>query len=181
MISVFKKIFGNIKYLVLAVIVAFITFVFAVWLPNLKLIFGIVFSSAVTLPQKVKFLVSTLGAIKTNFTVFWASYTVIIAILFGVNVSMFIYYLKNKQEVWRNKNAAAGLGGAASGILGIGCSTCGTFVLSYLLAFIGAGWIISFLPLGGQEFGLLGIGLLGFSIYLITKKIKELAACVIKN
>jgi len=72
-------------------------------------------------------------------------------------------------------------GGLISGIFGIGCAACGTLVLTPLLALIGAGGIVALLPFGGQEFGVFGVGMLGFSIFVIAKKIQEPLVCKTKK
>ena len=48
------------------------------------------------------------------------------------------------------------------------------------LAFFGAGGLIALMPLGGEEFGVLGVGMLGFSLVLTAKKIGEPIACPIE-
>ena len=70
-----------------------------------------------------------------------------------------------------------GIGGLVSGIFGIGCASCGTFILTSVLALVGAGGIVSFLPLGGEEFGILGVVLIGYATYWTAKKIEEPLVC----
>jgi hypothetical protein len=42
---------------------------------------------------------------------------------------------------------------------------------------VGATGLLALLPFDGQEFGLLGVGILGFSIFLAAKKINEPLVC----
>ena len=87
----------------------------------------------------------------------------------------------------RAKQASAGVGGASavsiggvvSGVLGIGCAACGTFVLTSVLALVGAGGLVTLLPLAGQEFGFLGAGLLLVANYLLLKKLSQPLVCPI--
>ena len=73
------------------------------------------------------------------------------------------------------------VGGLVTGVFGIGCAACGTFVLTPLLAAVGAGGLIAFLPFGGEEFGVLSTGILGFSIFLTSKKIQNPLICNVKE
>ena len=175
-----RQVFKGWAYVLVAVIVALVVLVFATWLPNLGLVWQITVSPSVPLIDKAEILLALVGSIGTNFTVFSALYTIAIAALFGINVAMVAYYLNlRKQSISRTgrASAATSLGGLASGFFGIGCAACGTFVLGPVLSLVGAGGLIALLPFDGQEFGLLGVGLLGFSIFFAAKKIREPLAC----
>ena len=174
------RVFKEWTYVLIAVVVALVLFVFATWLPNLGLIWKIVVSPSVPFLDKANVLASFVGSIQTNFTVFSALYTIAIAVLFGVNAAAVTYYVKLRRRLSRQTGqagAAAGIGGLASGFFGIGCAACGTFVLGPILSFVGASGLIALLPFGGQEFGLVGVAMLGFSIFLVAKKIREPLVC----
>jgi len=53
----------------------------------------------------------------------------------------------------------------------------GTFVLSSVLALVGAGGILAYLPFNGVEFGFIGMGLLLYSAYAIIRKIQAPLVC----
>ena len=175
-----KQVFRNAWYVVIAGVVASAVFALATWLPNLKLIFQVITSSTTSLAAKFGIPVSLLRSITTNFTIFSASYTIAIALLFGINAAMIIYYFKQQKTISK-QSGIAGFGGLISGIFGVGCAACGTLVLAPLLALIGAGGILALLPFGGQEFGMLGVGMLGFSIFVAAKKIQEPLVCLVRN
>lgn len=177
-IDVLKQVFNTKRYVVLAVGVTFIVFTLAVWLPNFKIIIQVITSPTASFFDKWNILSGLFGSISTNFTFISASYTIIIAIFFGINVAMVLYYMRRNKEVFTKGGvASAGFGGIISGFFGIGCAACGTLVLGPLLALVGAGGLIALLPFGGQEFGFLGVVLLGFSIFLIAKKLNAPAVC----
>lgn len=180
-IAALKQVFSNVRYLALAGIVGFAVFAFSAWLPNLGLIAKVVSSSAASLSDKITFLVNLLGSIQTNFTFFSASYTIAIAALFGINVAMVAYYFGQRKQLVRQTGVATSFGGLVSGIFGIGCAACGTLVLGPLLSLVGAGGLIAILPFGGQEFGIAGVSLLGFSIFLTSKKIRDPLVCNINQ
>jgi hypothetical protein len=174
----FKEVFRNSRYLILALAIAFTILLFAVWIQNLDLIGHSLTASSMTTGEKVIFLLSFLGSLQTNFTLLSASYTIAIAVLFGVNVAMLSFMIKKRKG--RIKSGST-IGGFISGILGIGCAACGSVILTPLLTFIGAGWLITVLPLRGGEFGILGVALLAYSVHLVAKKIQQPATCRIES
>jgi len=180
-LAAFKQVFSNIRYSLIAGIVAFAVFALSVWLPNFKLIATVITSSTATISDKFSILAGLLASIQTNFTLFSASYTIAIAMLFGINVAMVVYFMSRRKKFIEQSGMAASAGGLLSGMIGIGCAACGTLVLGPLLSLIGAGGLIALLPFGGQEFGVLGIGILGFSIFLTAKKIQDPLVCEIKK
>jgi hypothetical protein len=176
-----KRVFADVRYLILAGVVGFAVFVFSTWLPNLGLVVKVVGSPSASFADKMVFLASLLESIQTNFTLFSASYTIAVAVLFGVNAAMVAYYFSQQKQFVKQSGLVTSFGGLISGVFGIGCAACGTLVLGPLLSFIGAGGLALLLPFGGQEFGIAGMGLLGFSVFMTSKKIQDPAVCKIKD
>ena len=175
-----KQVFAKGSYILLAAAMGLAVFILATWLPNLGLIWQIAASASIPLADKVQVLTALVGSIGTNFTPFSALSTVAIAVLFGANVAMIAYYFRVRRQIVRQAGqmgAATSLGGLASGFFGIGCAACGTFVLGPALSFIGATGLIALLPFGGEEFGALGVAMLGFSLVLTARKIGEPVTC----
>ncbi len=164
-------------YATTALVVALLVFTLAVWLPNWRLILTIIPTESATFWEKVSLLLSLFGSIQTNFTIVSATYTIAIAILFGINVVVLANYIRTRRGSFSSKGSVAGVGGLVSGFLGIGCAACGTFILTALLSLFGAASLLTFLPLGGEEFGILGVILLLYSIYVIIKKTREPLVC----
>ena len=77
------------------------------------------------------------------------------------------------ESMVKRAGVATGLFGITSGVVGMGCAACGSFLLTSMLSFVGASGILAFLPLGGGEFGILGVILLGISLYMTAKKIQN--------
>lgn len=171
--AAFKQVFTNLQYLIMAGLTTFVVFTLLIWLPNLNLVFQIVSSSVISWWNKFTILMKLLGAIRTNFTLLSASYTISIAVLFGINVAMIIYSFKRQKQAFQKKAGLTSSTGLISAVLGTGCSACGVWVLGLL----GTGSFIAILPLGGQEFGILGVGMLITSIFLVAKRIQEPIIC----
>ena len=167
-------------YLLLTMGTAWVIFTGAVWLPNISLIVDVVGSSA-TGVDKARFLGSLYQSISTNFTVVSATYTILIALMFGVQTTLLTYYIRKIRTSRSSLRSIGGmgLGGLIAGFFGIGCAACGTFILTTVLSLIGAGGILTFLPFGGEEFGFLGVALLLYSNLLLVKKIDAPFVCPI--
>ena len=171
----FSQVFSKPRYIVLSIITFAIVITFAIWLPNINFFAHTVTSDTFTFSQKIGIISSVFGSIQTNFTPFSRTITILVSFLFAVNISFFIYYFLRAVKL--NKEAGIGTSAFLLGMIGVGCATCGSVILS---AFLGVGVAIGFLgvlPLRGQEFGLLSIILLSFSIYLLAKKIKDPLVC----
>jgi hypothetical protein len=172
-----QKVFRKPIYIVIAIVTSTLVFVSAVWLPNLSLIVEVMGHSKIPFSQRLDLPISLLGSITTNFTLFSASYTIAIAVLFGINLAMMIYFLKRKIVQVKKSGLATSFFGITSGVLGMGCASCGSFLLTSLLTFFGVSSILAYLPLGGEEFGIAGVILLIISIYATAKKILNPSVC----
>ncbi|MEX0931051.1 MAG: hypothetical protein WDZ68_02020 [Candidatus Paceibacterota bacterium] len=171
-------IFKEPRSLLLAVVIAWVVFTGAIWLPNIGLITTVLSSSA-SVAGKFTFLGTLYQSIGTNFTLVSATYIVLISILFGLQVTLLYYYIR-KTKMNRSSLQSVGgtgIGGLIAGIFGIGCAACGTFILTAVLSLIGAGGLLTFLPFGGEEFGFLGVGLLLYSILLLLRKLSAPLVC----
>ena len=172
-IKALRETFANSIYVLLAGTIGFTAFAFAVWLPNLHLIWQTFANTGASLSEKIKLLINLLGGIGTNFSLFSASYTVAIAILLGIDIAMVVYYARKRNTLER-KSITTSIGAIASGAFGIGCAACGSVILSM---FLGAASFLAYLPLRGGEFGILSVILLTASLFLISRKIAEPLTC----
>ncbi len=170
-------------YGTLSIILSVTVFTLALWLPNFKLLWIVLSATSTSYVEKLSFVWSLYGSIQTNFTPLSAVYTILIAILFGINTTLLVYYIKKMRGGVRGLvgTGSLGIGGLISGIFGIGCAACGSFILTSLLPLFGAGGFLTLLPLGGGEFGLIGVCLLGYSITMLLRKIHAPLVCAIRT
>jgi len=113
-------------------------------------------------------------------TLFTASFQALLfftAILSGINISLFVFYFKRR--VGMQRSAGVGFLGIAGGFLGVGCSACGSVVLSSIIGIGASSQFVATLPLEGYEFSLLSIGLLVFANLYLAKKIADPMTCSI--
>ncbi|MBA3732957.1 hypothetical protein H0W91_01110 [Patescibacteria group bacterium] len=175
--SIYHEIICTPLYALISLIFTVLIFLFSVWFPNLSLVGEVVFSHNFTLLGKINFLWSSLGAIATNFSMLSAFLLIIISLLFGLNMAVTIYYFK-KRIAFQKANGMS-IPGMLSGLIGIGCASCGSVVLS---TFLGVGAAASFtglLPFKGQEFSFLSIIILIVALYITGKKMSDPLVCSI--
>lgn len=167
------------QYFLLTFGVASVVFVFSIWFPNLGLIRDVIFSVSLTLSQKILFLWYSIGAIFTNFSVFSAGLVVFVSVLFGLNIAVTTYFYKKRLAFQRASGFS--FAGMLASFIGVGCTSCGSIVLT---AFIGVGTtasILGFLPLQGQEFNIVGLILLVWTLYYTAKKSIDPLVCGVKQ
>lgn len=175
MLDSLYKVFSQPKYLVMFITLSALALILSIWLPNLKLITTTLFASKLSILERVSFAASFLGGIQTNFTVVTRTITIIISVLFGINISLLIYHVR--QRLALEKSAGTSVGGMVSGIVGIGCASCGSVILSSIFGIGATAGFIGVLPLRGQEFGLLGVAVLSYSSRSLLKKINQPISC----
>jgi len=168
-----KVIFGNFKYLLLAIVVAVAFYTFNVLLPNFKALISF-YSSLGPFGTARLFLLLMIG--------FWNTIRlhsfitlIIISILFGMLVSI-ISFRVSGNVISRNGKKHGVLGGVGIFLAALvpGCAACGIGLLSVLglsTAFL------TFLPFEGLELSILAIGILVFVILKTSKDLTECDVC----
>lgn len=179
---VLRRVFGNFRYVQLAIIVAFVVLSAAILFPNREVVWQIFSSSVIPFGDKLAFLVSLYGALTTSFTAYSAIFTVSAAVLFGIDIALLVFYVRRRQAGFSGRSAEwNSLGGLISGVLGVGCAACGSVILTSIFGAFGAGGFLLLLPLHGAEFGLIGILFLLVSIYQLTKRINDPLVCSLQS
>ena len=176
---VLKKVFQRWEYITTAVVMSGVAFALATWLPNFGLVLESLFSEG-TIGERTKLPIIFLGSIATNFTLFSAIYTILIVVLLGISVSLIIFSFRQRAPQSKSSGVTTSFFGTFSGLLGIGCAACGSVILTPLLAALGGTSFLAILPLEGSEFGVIGVLLLLFSIYVTAKEIENPASCKIQ-
>jgi len=176
--AAFSRVFAEPAYIALAGVLALIAFLVAVWFPNFGLLAEVLATQA-PLGDRLAIALGLLGGIATNFSPLAAGYTIAIAGLFGLCAAMITHLLRRGRTAAAGRNIAIGSGGVASGVVGIGCAACGSLVLGGVLPFTGAAAALAALPLGGGEFGILGVVLLFVSLLLVSRAIAQPADCAL--
>jgi len=174
-----KNLTNNWKYVLTVLLVSLGIFTVVIGIQNWQLVSSLWLSDIGTFWQKLTLTLTLYASISTNFTFLSGSTTILTSILFGINIALLVYYIKKVQGGVKSvfSGGATSIGGLFSGLLGIGCAACGTFIATSILSLFGAGALFGLLPLGGEEFGILAVFLLGYSVYRILKKINSPLVC----
>ncbi|MAF14106.1 MAG: hypothetical protein CMI53_04425 [Parcubacteria group bacterium] len=171
----FKQVFKRPGNIFLAFFLAVLFFYISLWLGNIEVLRTAAASGFFSFGVLLKMFLSPAFLMATSFT-FWTSvYAVVLSILFSINFVLFIAYVKRK--ITSQKSVGTGLVGTVAGFLGVGCSACGSAVLSAIFGVTAASSVLSVLPFNGDEFRFIGIALLLISIYLVAKRLQDPLVC----
>jgi len=174
MINVLRKIFGNFRYLGLAVLISVLFYGVNVLIPNWDNLTSFFNSSGLLETSKFFFILA--GGFGN--TILWSSYIslILISILFGVLFSLITYKTITIKKSTGKVGMFASIG-IFLGALAPGCAACGVGLLSIFGISAAA---ITLLPFQGLELSVLSIGILSFSIFKISKIIDKGNVCEIK-
>jgi len=174
LLSVWKKVFSNWRYIALTIIIALGFYSLNVFISDYK--------SFVSLYSKL----GLLGSIKLffNFFVGFKSTTflyvfislIALSILLGMLFSLIAYKTKMIRSV-SGKTGVFTSAGIFLGIVAPGCAACGVGILS-LLGVSAA--TLAFLPFKGLELSAISAVILLILVFKITKDIKKGISCEIK-
>lgn len=147
---------------------------FALWFPIRQFLWFMLTESSFRASGKVRILATSLQGIETNYTTLSRTLLVISALLTGMVLGALVIYLRKRVSLERS--AGTSIIGIAASVIGIGCASCGSIVLTSLFG-IGALSFTAALPLNGIEFSVLGIVLLLYSFFSIANKYTNPLVC----
>src|SRR3989338_4466713 len=171
--STWKKVFTNWKYLAVTIVIAFSFYSINVLVSSWSSLTG--FYSTLGFFQTIKFFFILFFGFKE--TIMFHSFVslIVISVLFGMLFSLVGYKVKIGQGTDGKRVGLFGGVGLFLAAFAPGCAACGVGLASFFG--IGAG-VLSFLPYGGFELSIASIGILGFTIVMITK---NMYVCKIKR
>lgn len=173
----FIEVFSQFTYIVYALIASVFFLFFTVIISNWQTLTFAFGTPSIKFSSKMNIFWSSFGSLVSNNTTVGFILTVFVIILTGINISFLVYYFKNRFQ--QQKTAGIGILGMVSGVLGVGCSSCGSVILSSVIGLSGAVTVSNVLPLHGLEFSLLSILLLMISILILGDKISSPSTCAI--
>ncbi len=126
----------------------------ASWLRNLSLL-GLIFTQpSWTLGERATFFFSGWATPFLNAPTLTVVFLIATTILAGVQTVFVLHLIWGK--VAATQAAGKGIVGTLLALLGVGCSACGSVILTSILGTGAAAGLLAFLPLGGSEFAILG-------------------------
>lgn len=102
--------------------------------------------------------------------------TLLLAVLTGLVVMLLVFYYKTQGSLLI-RTSGSGTVGLIVGVLGIGCSACGTLALTAVLGTVGLGGIVLLLPYRGAEFLYIGVFVLLISLWQLIRLINKPLIC----
>ena len=170
-----QAIYSQLLYVVVAILISLIFFVISIWLANYSFLHFIFTAGIFSFVDQLSMAFDFSDLINTNFTFISLAITTVLSVLFGINSSAIVFFIRNRISI--SKQAGAGFLTSTVSLLGVGCLSCGSVILSSILGIVAATTFIGMLPLGGYEFGIMGIIILLISIYLLSQKFDNKLIC----
>lgn len=158
-------------------LVSFGLIMVSAWLPNFQLIRQVLTGNSMNAQEKVNVLVSLLGSLQTNFTPVSRALLIISSLLSGLQIALLTYFIRQRTKI--AKTAGMSFIGTGLSVLGIGCASCGSIVISSLLGLSTTAILVGGLPFKGQEFSVIGIFILLFAIKQTVDKFNKPEICAI--
>lgn len=177
-IKAFKSVFSHPTYILLAAFGAFVIFAIANFLPNFEFARYII-GGDLAFSYKVSVLWGMLGYFRNNSGLASQIMIISVAILAGIDIALAIFYTKRK--IVTDRAAGFGMLGIVGGFFGIGCSACGSVVLSSIVGVGASGQLVGILPLHGLEFSIISLIILLASIFYLAKHIVNPMTCRIER
>jgi len=173
------KIIRQPRYLALSMFVMLVMMIMFAWLPNWGILSKTILSNKVSWSIKLNLAIGLAGSLFTNIDTFNLVLLTIGGWLTGVQTSLMVAQIGEKMKM--GKVAGLGIVGMIGSLLGVGCSACGSIILTSVFGVSGAAVIFGYLPFKGVELGIVGIGILLLSIGITAKKLSEVGECQIRQ
>ncbi|MFB6226646.1 MAG: hypothetical protein ABEJ02_04810 [Candidatus Paceibacteria bacterium] len=165
-----KKVFGNWKYVILTLVVAFIFYALnglMLNVNNLGSSGGLGFFGSIIFFKTLFLGFSSQVKLHTFISI------IAISLLIGALFSLITYKVKSTKKESKNWGFLPSIGTFVAAFAP-GCAACGVGLVA-ILGFSGAA--INFLPLNGLEFSLVSILILGTAIFKISYDLEKPPAC----
>lgn len=102
--------------------------------------------------------------------------TTLLAFLFALIIVLLVHYYRIQGSVLI-QTSGSGITGVVLGLLGVGCSACGTLALTAALGAVGLSGLVLLLPFRGAEFLYLGVLIMLFSVWQLVQLIQKPLTC----
>lgn len=168
------------RYAGLAILYSVSTLTIFVFARNLTILQRVILFGNLGLEPRLRVLAGMYPGVGSAYTAVQSGLLVATAVLIGVNLALLTYHVR-KHRVSLQEGSGS-LGGVVLGTLGAGCAACGSAVLAGVLSAVGAGGLITLLPLDGLEFALIALLVVLLSVYWLADGMRggEIAGCPVE-
>lgn len=146
-------------YAVLAVVASALALSVFVLSQNLPLVSDVLVGGSLPLGARLTVFVGLFLSFEPATTLL----LLVVAALTGVDIALVAYHLREYRV--SVSEGGGSLVAVVLGTLGAGCAACGSVLLAGILAAVGAGGLLTILPLEGLEFAIIALGILVLSVY----------------
>jgi len=143
---------------------------FLIILQNNSILYATVFSDGIETSFKFQIVMSVFIGYFIEISV-QSVLSLLIAILFGINTALILYYWRLNRANANSVMAALSSGSVMSALVGIGCLSCGSLLTAFIASIFGASSLLILFPFGGIEFSILSVLLLVISITILYRKL----------
>jgi len=172
-----KELRASPLYVTLMIAVSCMVLSLLILLPNYPFLRITFISDYFSFSEKIWLLITSFGAFETNFTRFSQVTTVLAALLIGLQVSLLVLYVKKRIRMQKSIGVSAF--GTIVSILGVGCTACGSVILSSIFGVGAVTSTLGLLPFGGKEITLLGLIILSASVWYTAYKQSAPVTCYV--
>lgn len=105
--------------------------------------------------------------------------TILLSILIALNIFLFVAYAKRQGKfiLATHKTFLASIGGIILGFFGIGCISCGAFILAPLITFLGLGAYMQFFQSNAYLISVIGLVFVLFSNFYLLYQLSKPITC----
>ena len=163
-------IFKNVRYLALALATAIFAFFCIAVFSQVRLLASVIPDGEIALSEKTSIIFAIPYGMFSEMTPN-SLLMLAITILFGISVAGIVYYFRLYKATAVSAASAFSAGGAVSGIIALGCASCGYLIVGFLASFFSASSLLIFIPYQSAVLGALSIAMLCVSLYILNKKL----------
>jgi len=172
-----RSAFSRPRGVIAFVLGASVIWAIASWLRNFSLL-GLIFTNpSWTLGERVAFFFLGWATPFLNTSTLTFVFLMASTMLAGVQTAFVFAIVSDKARA--AKAAGKGVIGSFLALLGVGCSACGSIILTTILGAGATTGLLAFLPLGGSEFAILGALILLMLVLYTARQIARPSICAL--
>lgn len=174
-INTLKRVFSTSTYNLVGILIAVLFFLLFLGISQITII-GEVASIEGAFFGKASLIWTILYTSFTQMSGGGVAYLIILSLLVGLQGTLLVFLIK--QRATTLGALSRGIWGMVLGMVGIGCSACGSVLFVTILSlFIGTGNALALFTQWGLVIGIGGIGVLLYAIFFTLRMIEKPAVC----
>ena len=162
---------------VITLFIIFVIFTAIVMINNYAFIQTILASDNLSWVSKLKAVLISYQSLNATISMFSVVSITSLCILFGVQTMVIISVFNERRKSFPLRGGALGIFGMISGLFGAGCAACGSIFLGSIFASGATLAVLSWLPFGGEELGVVGMIVILFSLWKLLGFYKSPMTC----